>query len=171
MKFFPFIASIKILKSDEGRRLRWAHKANVSYLRGKLFDSGIAAQHTPSHIIPIHVGDPAMTTKISDDLIKKYGHYIQAINYPTVPRGEEKLRLAPTPHHTREMMDQLAQDLLKVWLDVGLPLKPRIDNFKYTCPQGGDECLYCKKPMLFEEYQARIKECNIPNCPQMVVAY
>ena len=64
------LASIRILKSDEGRRLRSAHKANVSYLREKLFDLGIAAQHTPSHIIPIHVGDPAMTTQISDDLIK-----------------------------------------------------------------------------------------------------
>ena len=98
------IASIRILKSDEGRCLRAAHKANVSYLREKLFDLGIAAQHTPSHIIPIHVGNPAITTKISNDLIKKYGHYIQAINYPTVPRGEEKLRLAPTPHHSRPVV-------------------------------------------------------------------
>ena len=98
------LASIRILMSDEGRCLRAAHKANVSYLREKLFDLGIAAQHTPSHIIPIHVGNPAITTKISNDLIKKYGHYIQAINYPTVPRGEEKLRLAPTPHHSRQVV-------------------------------------------------------------------
>ena len=162
--------SIRILKSDEGRDLRARHKANVSYLRERLFDVGVAAQHTPSHIIPIHVGDPALTTKISDDLIKKYGHYIQAINYPTVPRGEEKLRLAPTPHHSKEMMDKLTEDLCKVWVDVGLPLNPRITNAKKTCPQGGEECLYCKKPMLFAEHEARTRDCNVPNCPQMVLA-
>merc|ERR1712079_355346 len=165
------LASIRILKSSEGRQLRAGHQANVSYMREKLFDLGIAAQHTPSHIIPIHVGDPAMTTQISDDLIKNYGHYIQAINYPTVPRGAEKLRLAPTPHHTQEMMDQLAEDLLKVWIDVGLPLKPRMTNLRRVCPQGGEECIYCKKPVLFEKRQARTsKECTIPNCPQMILA-
>ena len=51
-------------------------------------------------ICPAQVGDPQITTQISNDLLRKYGHYIQAINYPTVPKGEEKLRLAPTPHHT-----------------------------------------------------------------------
>ena len=70
------LASIRILKSDEGRRLRSVHKANVSYLREKLFDLGIAAQHTPSHIIPIHVGDPALTTQISNDLIKNVSVFI-----------------------------------------------------------------------------------------------
>ena len=104
-------------------------------------------------------------------LFFKYGHYIQAINYPTVPRGAEKLRLAPTPHHSQEMMDQLAEDLLKVWIDVGLPLKPRMTNLKRVCPQGGEECIYCKKPVLFEKRQARTsKECTIPNCPQMILA-
>ena len=64
------LASIRILKSDEGQRLRSVHKANVSYLREKLFDLGIVAKHTPSHIIPIYVGDPVMITQISNDLIK-----------------------------------------------------------------------------------------------------
>ena len=58
------------------------------------------------------MGDPEICSKISDDLIVKYGHYVQAINYPTVPRGHEKLRIAPTPHHTREMMDQFVVDLV-----------------------------------------------------------
>ncbi len=60
------------------------------------------------------VGDPAICTKISDELIVKYGHYVQAINYPTVPRGEEKLRIAPTPHHNRAMMDQFVADLVNL---------------------------------------------------------
>jgi len=59
---------------------------------------------------------------ISDMLLRDYGHYIQAINYPTVPKGEEKLRLAPTPHHTKPMMDRLITDMRAVWGRLGLPL-------------------------------------------------
>ena len=71
------LASIRILKSNEGRQLRAGHQANVTYMREKLFDLGIAAEHTPSHIIPVHVGDPALTTEISNRLIKEFGHYVQ----------------------------------------------------------------------------------------------
>merc|ERR1719189_801118 len=159
------LASIRILKSNEGRQLRAGHQANVAYMREKLFDLGIAAQHTPSHIIPVHVGDPALTTEISNTLIRDYGHYVQAINYPTVPRGEEKLRLAPTPHHSKEMMDEFAYDLLKVWIDVGLEVKPRVS--RGTCPQGGEFCIFCEKPMLFKHYEARTRNCALPNCPQI----
>lgn len=162
------LASVRILKSDEGRQLRAGHQANVAYMREKLFDLGIAAQHTPSHIIPVHVGDPELTTEISNRLIKDYGHYVQAINYPTVPRGEEKLRLAPTPHHSKEMMDQFAYDLLEVWNDLKLPLKPRSQERK-RCPQSGDFCIFCEKPMLFKHLEARqSRNCDIPNCPQVM---
>ena len=125
---------------------------------------------TPRPYMMTYISNTIHTTSFYFILFLKYGHYIQAINYPTVPRGAEKLRLAPTPHHSQEMMDQLAEDLLKVWIDVGLPLKPRMTNLKKVCPQGGEECIYCKKPMLFEKRQARIKECTIPNCPQMIRA-
>ena len=77
---------------------------------------------TPSHIIPVHVGNPALCSALSDVLLQRYGHYVQAINFPTVPRGQEKLRIAPTPHHTEEMMDQFVKDLECAWLDLGLPL-------------------------------------------------
>lgn len=157
------LASVKVLRSGEGKMLRASHQANVAYMREKLFNIGIAVQHTPSHIIPVQVGDPALTTKISDTLIKDYGHYIQAINYPTVPRGEEKLRLAPTPHHSKEMMDRFAEDLTKVWLEVGLKLKPR------EC-EGGQFCEYCQKPMLFKHFEARTHSCDKPQCPQLPVA-
>jgi len=68
------------------------------------------------------VGDPAICTRISDELLRRHGHYVQAINYPTVPRGEEKLRLAPTPHHNQDMIDGFIRDLVDIWTDVGLPL-------------------------------------------------
>lgn len=56
-------------------------------------------------------------------LLREKGHYVQAINYPTVPVGEEKLRLAPTPHHTISMMDILVQDMVDIWHEKNLPLK------------------------------------------------
>jgi 5-aminolevulinate synthase len=68
---------------------------------------------------------------VSDQLIKKKGHYIQSINYPTVPRGHEKLRIAPTPFHTRSMIDGFVADLVDVWSEVGLPLLNR-DTSKVT---------------------------------------
>ncbi len=115
------------------------------------------------------VGDPALCTQLSDDLIKKYGHYVQAINYPTVARGEEKLRLAPTPHHSREMMDGFADDLAACWIEAGLPLsKGNMDK----CAQH-KTCAYCHKPFLFERLQARVREesCHEVNCPQAVATF
>ncbi|XP_059090299.1 5-aminolevulinate synthase, erythroid-specific, mitochondrial-like isoform X1 [Tigriopus californicus] len=165
------LASIQVLRSDEGRSLRTTHGENVRYLRQKLFEVGVAAQHTPSHIIPVHVGNPELTTKISDELIKNFGHYVQAINYPTVPRGEEKLRIAPTPHHSREMMDQFVADLVKVWTDVGLELKPSKAP-KVECPNGEQTCTFCQKPVLFSELEARFNPgcCKVENCPQVSAA-
>ncbi|XP_071440100.1 5-aminolevulinate synthase, erythroid-specific, mitochondrial isoform X2 [Hetaerina americana] len=163
------LQSIQILRSDEGRYLRHLHQENVQYLRKKLMDAGLPVEHTPSHIIPIKVGDPLQCSRVSDLLLKQRGHYIQAINYPTVPKGEEKLRLAPTPHHTKPMMDVLVEDLLGVWQSLGLPL------FQGLCPV---ECEFCKKPLLFKRFEARTMQaecwkditCKEPNCPQLVAS-
>lgn len=65
---------------------------------------------------------------VSNKLLQEKGHYVQAINYPTVARGQEKLRLAPTPHHTIAMMDQLIKDLTDVWKEIGLPFS----GLRYT---------------------------------------
>jgi 5-aminolevulinate synthase len=150
-------ASIRVLRSEEGRMLRARHRANVDYLRQKLMSAGLSVEHTPSHIIPVHVGDPALNSAVSDQLIKQFGHYVQAINYPTVPRGEEKLRVAPTPHHTVDMMDQFVADLTKIWTEVGLPIRPAKD-----C---SGSCTFCQKPSVFSRMSAR--ECSRPNCPQI----
>merc|ERR1712025_1009295 len=149
--------SIQVLRSEEGRGLRAKHKANVDYLRQKLLDSGLPVEHTPSHIIPVHVGNPALCSALSDCLIQQYGHYVQAINYPTVPRGEEKLRIAPTPHHTQHMMDTFVADLTTIWVELGLPLRQA-----KTCL---NQCNFCQKPTLFDRMVAR--ECSRPDCPQI----
>lgn len=81
----------------------------------------------------MQIGNPNLCSKISDVLLQEKGHYVQAINYPTVPIGQEKLRLAPTPHHTSEMIDVLVEDMLDVWVKLGIPLKKvRIINI-WSC--------------------------------------
>ncbi|ODM89515.1 5-aminolevulinate synthase, erythroid-specific, mitochondrial [Orchesella cincta] len=162
------LAAVRILKGDEGRMLRSRHQENVRYLRERLVEEGISVEHTPSHIIPVFIGDPSLSSKLSDVLLKRKGHYVQAINYPTVPRGEEKLRIAVTPHHTLEMIDDFVTDLVEVWKDMGIPLKT-----KGTC---FEECSYCRRvlsgkaPCKTEEYRGGIPQlCNIPNCPQVTV--
>ncbi|GLH14297.1 uncharacterized protein GBIM_18662 [Gryllus bimaculatus] len=106
------LKSVQILRSSEGQNLRKTHQENVRYLRQKLLDAGLPVEKTPSHIIPIKIGNPLHCSQISDMLLRTHGHYIQSINYPTVPVGEEKLRLAPTPHHTKPMMNKLVNDML-----------------------------------------------------------
>lgn len=115
------LKAVEILASNEGRELRERHQDNVRYLRKLLQKEGFPVEHTPSHIIPIKIGDPLKCTLVSDTLMRDYGHYIQAINYPTVARGGEKLRLAPTPYHTRDMMDILVRDLKEVWKKLNMP--------------------------------------------------
>jgi len=158
------LASIRVLSSAEGQTLRRQHQHNVAYLREALTTAGIAVEDCPSHIIPVAVGNPATTTLISDLLIKERGHYVQAINFPTVARGEEKLRIAPTPHHTAAMMDTFVQDLVAVWLQVGLKLKQH-----KPCHKKEAACSYCRQPMLEERLGACALPCGLDFkfCPQL----
>jgi 5-aminolevulinate synthase len=117
------LAAIEISKSDEGRALRRKQQENVRELRSKLIDAGLPVMIAPSHIIPIHVGNAALAALLCNHLLDRYSIYIQSINYPTVERGTERLRIAPTPFHTSEMIDQLVDALKHVWQDVGLTLK------------------------------------------------
>nr|XP_023020834.1 5-aminolevulinate synthase, nonspecific, mitochondrial-like [Leptinotarsa decemlineata] len=159
--------AVDILASAEGRQLREKHQSNVRYLRNILLQEGFPVEHTPSHIIPIKIGDPIKCSNVCDTLLKEKGHYIQAINYPTVARGQEKLRLAPTPHHTKELMDMLVRDLKEIWKNLDLPFAGQ------QCEQ---ECQFCQKPIMFDIFASRSRNCaaeincNIPNCPQMVAA-
>uniref|UniRef100_A0A8C4TCF0 5-aminolevulinate synthase n=1 Tax=Erpetoichthys calabaricus TaxID=27687 RepID=A0A8C4TCF0_ERPCA len=139
--------SVQILKSEEGRSLRRKHQRNVKLLRQMLMDAGLPVVHCPSHIIPIRVADAAKNTKVCDLLMSKYNIYVQAINYPTVPRGEELLRIAPTPHHTPQMMEFFTEKLLTTWKVAELDLKPH----------SSAECNFCRRPLHFDVMSEREK--------------
>jgi len=78
-----------------------------------------------THIVPLFVGDPENCKKASDILLEEHGIYIQPINYPTVAKGTERLRITPSPYHDDGLIDQLAEALLQVWERLGLPLKQK----------------------------------------------
>ncbi|XP_071401050.1 5-aminolevulinate synthase, non-specific, mitochondrial-like [Centroberyx affinis] len=139
--------SIKVLKSEEGQMLRRKHQRNVKLLRQMLMDSGLPVVHCPSHIIPVRVADAEKNTEVCDIMMSRYNIYVQAINYPTVAKGEELLRIAPTPHHTPQMMHYFVDRLVKTWQEVGLELRPH----------SSAECNFCQQPLHFELMSEREK--------------
>jgi 5-aminolevulinate synthase len=78
-----------------------------------------------THIVPVFVGEPEKCKQATDLLLSEHGIYIQPINYPTVPKGTERLRITPTPYHEDALIDALAEGLVEVWERLDLPLKDR----------------------------------------------
>ncbi|MBU1288851.1 MAG: 5-aminolevulinate synthase [Alphaproteobacteria bacterium] len=114
------LASVSKLRTDEGRRLRSLHQENAALLKQKFADAGLPVMDSPSHIVPLLVGDPERCKSLSDTLLFDFGIYVQPINYPTVPRGTERLRFTPSPVHDGAMMDELVAAILAVWKQLGL---------------------------------------------------
>lgn len=111
-------ASIRHLKVSEMERLR--HKDRVAKLRRKLDQAGVPYKANSTHIVPVIVGDAKKCKWISDILLERHGIYIQPINYPTVPRGTERLRITPTPLHSDADMDHLVNALSELWSQCAL---------------------------------------------------
>jgi 5-aminolevulinate synthase len=106
-------ASIRHLKASGAERSR--HKERVAKVRRRLAMLGIPTMDNPSHIIPVMVGDPKKCKMISDWLLDNHGIYVQPINYPTVPRGTERLRITPTPLHSDDDVERLVTALSEIW--------------------------------------------------------
>ncbi len=115
-------ASIRHLKQSNAER--GLQKARVEQVRARLDAEGIPHLPNPSHIIPVMVGDPVKCKFISDTLLEEFGIYIQPINYPTVPKGTERLRITPSPVHTDADIDHLVGALSALWQRCQIARRP-----------------------------------------------
>jgi len=107
------LASVRHLKGSTGERE--GQQASAALLKAMFADAGLPVMPSTTHIVPLMVGDPVKAKKISDILLAEYGVYVQPINYPTVPRGTERLRFTPGPAHDEAMMRELTQALVEIW--------------------------------------------------------
>jgi 5-aminolevulinate synthase len=107
------LASIRWLKEHNEVRIR--HQERAEALKMRFANAGLPVMPSVSHIVPVLVGDPVHCKLVSDMLLIDFGVYVQPINYPTVPRGTERLRFTPTPFHTDAMMDDLTGALSSLW--------------------------------------------------------
>lgn len=111
--------SIEILKEDDSYRQRlWE---NVEFLKTRLSNSTVHFKNSSSHIVPVIVGDAYLCRVLAQNLLEKYGIYVQPINYPTVPKGQERLRLTVTPAHTPQMIEDLVLALEAEWHALSVP--------------------------------------------------
>ena len=114
------LAAVRHLKASSVERD--AQQANAAMLKKLFADAGLPVMLSNTHIVPLMVGDPVKAKKISDILLAEYGVYVQPINYPTVPRGTERLRFTPGPQHDEGMMRVLTAALLEIWGRMEMPV-------------------------------------------------
>jgi 5-aminolevulinate synthase len=107
------LASVRHLKESDTER-RALHE-RAARLKGALAELGLPVMPSPSHIVPVFVGEAGLCKSVSDQLLHEHGLYVQPINYPTVPRGTERLRLTPSPVHSEVMIEELVSALDTVW--------------------------------------------------------
>src|SRR6266540_1391657 len=114
-------AAIRHLKSSNWEREQ--HQYRAARTKAVLAAAGLPVMPSETHIVPVLVGDPESCKAASDLLLTEHGIYIQPINYPTVPRRMERLRITPSPYHEDDLIDQLAEALINVWERLDLPHK------------------------------------------------
>lgn len=121
------LSALRLLAGDEGRVLRVKHHQVVKYLKSGLREAGIPQMASASHIVPVPIRGADKAAQVADYLMAR-GHYVQAINYPTVARGEERLRLAPGPFHTPHMINELIEIMVDAFRNSNIPLQSRNEN-------------------------------------------
>lgn len=112
--------SIRHLKNSPSERER--HQKSVARTKVALVAAGLPVMSSTTHIVPVHVGDPERCKAASDLLLDRHGIYIQPINYPTVPRGKERLRITPSPCHDKALTNDLAVAMVDIWKTLNMPL-------------------------------------------------
>jgi len=116
-------AAIRHLKTSSFERER--HQDRAARTKAVLQAATLPVMLSETHIVPVFVGDPELCKQASDLLLADHGIYIQPINYPTVPKGTERLRITPSPYHDDRLIDALAEALVDVWQRLRLPFKDR----------------------------------------------
>ena len=112
------LAAVRHLKESQAERS--CHQDRVAQVKHRLAEAGLPVMPSESHIVPVLIGDAALCKTASDALLQRHRIYVQPINYPTVPRGTERLRLTPTPLHTDADIDALVAALAEVWQSLTL---------------------------------------------------
>ena len=110
------VAAIRHLKTSQAERA--AHRTRVATVKRRLAEAGLPVMPSPSHIVPVLIGDPVLCQVVSDALLHRHHIYVQPINYPTVPRHTERLRLTPTPLHSDADIDKLVDAMTDIWQSV-----------------------------------------------------
>jgi 5-aminolevulinate synthase len=116
------IASVRWLKAHN--EVRIAHQERAATLKRRFAEAGLPVMESATHIVPVFVGDPVRCKMVSDMLLEDHGVYVQPINYPTVPRGTERLRFTPTPFHTDAMMNHLVAAMDNLWSQCNVARRP-----------------------------------------------
>jgi 5-aminolevulinate synthase len=112
------LASVRHLKVSQMERER--HQERARTLKRRMKEAGLPVMDNPSHIVPVMVGDPVLCKNLTDALMERFSIYVQPINYPTVPRGTERIRLTPSPIHSDADMDHLIDALNQLWGEMDL---------------------------------------------------
>jgi 5-aminolevulinate synthase len=115
-------ASVRWLKAHN--EIRVVHQERAATLKRRFAEAGLPVMESATHIVPVFVGDPVRCKMVSDMLLADHGVYVQPINYPTVPRGTERLRFTPTPFHTDDMMDRLVAAMDNLWGQCNVARRP-----------------------------------------------
>jgi 5-aminolevulinate synthase len=132
-------AAVRHLKASKVERER--HQANARLVKHALQAAGLPVLENPSHIVPVMVRDAAKCRRASELLLERHAIYIQPINYPTVARGAERLRITPTPRHTEAHVAELVEALVDVWTTLGLPFEtPKVVPLRR--PAADASCAY-----------------------------
>ncbi|WP_404712561.1 5-aminolevulinate synthase [Sphingomonas sp. MMS24-J13] len=116
------LASVRHLKASSEERD--GQQAAAATLKALMEEAGLPVMPSTTHIVPLMVGDPVKAKRASDILLAEYGVYVQPINYPTVPRGTERLRFTPGPAHSEAMMRELVEALVEIWSRMEMPAAP-----------------------------------------------